>query len=284
MIPPKRVADRIARSVAKFQQVLQIAKDRDVNESDTVSIIKDMLAEVFGYDKYLEVTSELAIRGTFCDLAIKVEDKIEFLIEAKAIGRSLKESHLRQAIEYGANHGVPWVVLTNGIVWRIYKIRFEKPIGYDLICDFDFSILDGKSEEHQEKLFIISKEGIIKDAREEFQLKMQCLNRFILGAIILSEEVVTVIRRELRKVSDGFLVTPENIMQVLENEVLKRDAIEGDEAQKAQSRVKRFYRKASKDAGEEPAAETPAPPSQPQDISFSDQLLKESKQPEPKPE
>lgn len=283
MIPPKRVADRIARSVVKFQQILQNAKDRDVNEADTVSIIKDMLAEVFGYEKFTEVTSELAIRGTFCDLAIKVEDKIEFIIEAKAIGRSLKESHLRQAIDYGANHGVPWVVLTNGIVWRIYKIRFEQPIGYDLICDFDFSILNGKSEEHQEKLFMISKEGI-KDAREEFQMKMQCLNRFILGAIILSEEVVTVIRRELRKVSDGFLVTPENIRNVLENEVLKRDAIEGDEARKAQSRVKRFYRKASKDAGEEPAAETPAPPSQPQDVSFSEQLLKESKQPEQKTE
>lgn len=284
MIPPKRVADRIARSVTKFQQVLQIAKDRDVNEADTVSIIKDMLAEVFGYDKYMEVTSELAIRGTYCDLAIKVENKIEFLIEAKAIGTGLKESHLRQAIDYGANNGVPWVILTSGLLWQIYKIRFEQPIGYDLVCEFEFSLLDGKSEEHQEKLFIICKEGINKDAREQFHEKTLCLNRFILGALVLSEDIVSMIRRELRKVSDGLLVTHEDIIRVLENEVIKRDVIEGDEAQKAQGRVKRFYRKASKDAGEESATETPASPSQPQDVSFSDQLLKESKQSEPKTE
>jgi hypothetical protein len=42
--------------VPKFQQVLNLAKDRDVNEADTVSIIKDMLADIFGYDKYLDIT------------------------------------------------------------------------------------------------------------------------------------------------------------------------------------------------------------------------------------
>ena len=69
---PKRVCDRLGRTIGKFQEILKVAKDRDVNESDTVSIVKDMLAEVFGYDKYLEVTSEFAVRGTFCDLAVKV--------------------------------------------------------------------------------------------------------------------------------------------------------------------------------------------------------------------
>lgn len=182
--------------------------------------------------------------------------------------------------------GVSYVYRIELHMWQIYKIRFEQPIGYDLICDFDFSTLDGQSEEHQEKLFIICKEGINKNARAEFHEKMQCLNRFILGALILSEDgpFLTVIRRELRKLHDGFLVTPEDIIRVLKNEVLKRDAIEGDEAQKAQSRVKKFYRKAAKETGEESAAETSVPPSQPQDVPFSDQLLKESKKQEPKTE
>jgi hypothetical protein len=100
---PKRVCDRLVRGMTKFQQVLQIAKDRDVNEADTVSIIKDVLAEVFGYDKYLDVTSEFAVRGTFCDLAIKIENKVEFLIEAKAIGLELKEGHLRQATSFASS-------------------------------------------------------------------------------------------------------------------------------------------------------------------------------------
>ena len=165
MIPPKRVADRLEKSVAKFQQVLQDAKNRDVSESNTALIISDMLAELFGYDKYLEVTSELEIKGTYCDLAIKVDNQIEFLIEVKAIGTNLKDNHLNQAINYGANKGVQWVILTNGLLWRVYKIRFEQPIGIDLVCEFDIASIDRKSEEDQERLFIICKEGINKDAR-----------------------------------------------------------------------------------------------------------------------
>ena len=64
----KKVSDRFVKSVAKFQKVLQIAKDRDVNESDTVSILTDVFSEVFGYDKYLEITREFAIRNTYCDV------------------------------------------------------------------------------------------------------------------------------------------------------------------------------------------------------------------------
>lgn len=246
MMIPKRVGDRLARSIGKFQQVLKIAQDRDVNESDTVSIIKDMLAEVFGYDKYLDVTSEVAVRGTYCDLAIELDNKVEFLVEVKAIGRGLKESHLRQAIDYGANKGVPWIILTSGLIWQVYKIKFEKPINHDLVCEFSFAELDPKNEEHLERLFVLCKEGLTKDAREEFHEKTLTLNRFILGALVLGDEIVGVLRRELRKISEGVLVTPEEIIQFLSNEVIKRDVLDGEEAAKAQGRVRRFYEKATR--------------------------------------
>ena len=243
---PKRVSDRLVRIVPKFQQVLKLAKDRDVNEADTVSIIKDMLADIFGYDKYMDITSEFQIRGTFCDLAVKIDNKVEFLIEAKAIGLDLKDNHLKQAIDYGANKGIQWIILTNGMVWRIYKIRFEQPINWDVVCEIDFSELDIKNEEQQEKLFLVCKEGLLKNARDEFHEKILVVNRFILGALILSDEVVGVIRRELRKLSDGVMVTHEEIARVLAGEVIKRDVLDGDDAIKAQTRVKRFYGKATR--------------------------------------
>lgn len=273
---PKRVADRLVRAVAKFKTVLQIAKDRDVNEADTVSVIMDMLAEIFGYDKYLEVTREFAIRGTFCDLAIKMDGKVEFLIEAKAIGLELKDNHLRQAIDYGANNGVSWIVLTNGIVWRAYKIRFEKPINYDLVCEFNFADMNPKDEEQLEKLFIMCKEGLSKDAREEYLEKVQVVNRFMIGGIILGDEVVNTIRRELRKVSDGILVTPDEVLKVLAAEVLKRDVLEGEDASKAQSRIRRFYGKAARKAKGEESAPAPSDTQKAkEDVSFSDKLLKQ---------
>ncbi|NJD67181.1 MAG: restriction endonuclease subunit R [Candidatus Methylomirabilota bacterium] len=245
---PKRVQDRLVRSLAKFQQVIKIAKDRDVNESDTVSIIRDTLAEVFGYDKHLDITSEFAVRGTYCDLAIKNDGKVEYLIEAKAIGLDLKDSHLRQAIEYGANKGVQWVILTNADSWQVYKIRFEQPIAYDLVCAFNFLDLNPKNDEHLEMLFVVCKEGLAKDAREEFHEKTQTVNRFVLGALILTDDVVSVIRRELRKLSDGVLISPEEICKVLRDEVLKRDVLEGDEAAKASTRIRKFYGKLARRA------------------------------------
>lgn len=251
---PKRVSDRLVRVIPKFQQVLKLAKDRDVNEADTVSIIKDILSDAFGYDKYLDVTSEFAIRGTFCDLAIKIDNKVEFLIEVKAIGLDLKDNHLKQAIDYGANKGIQWIVLTNGTMWRVYKIRFEQPINYDMVCEFEFSEMDVKDEEQQERLYVLCKEGLVKNARDEFHEKILTVNRFILGALIMSEEVVSVIRRELRKLSDGVLVTPEEISKVLAGEVIKRDVLDGEDAAKAQARVRRFYGKAARKSKEQPAS------------------------------
>jgi len=265
---PRRVSDRFARTVGKYQQILKSARDRDVNESNTVFIIRDMLAEVFGYDEHLDITSEFAVKRTHSDLAIKVDNTMEYLLEAKAIGLTLKENHLRQAVEYGANNGVPWVILTNGMVWQVYRIRFEQPINYDLVCSFDFSELDPKNMEHQERLFVICKEGLVKDAREEYHERVLTLNRFILGSLILSDEVVAIIRRELRKLSNGILVEPEDISRVLSNEVLKRDVVEGEEAAKAQARVKRFYCKSARKPRQKSTTETcqeakpGAPPSQ----------------------
>ncbi len=245
--------------------MLQLAKDRDVNESDTVSIVNDILGEVFGYDKYLEVTSELAIRGTFCDLALKVDGKIQFLVEVKAIGIELKPNHVRQAVDYGANNGVPWVVLTNGIDWRLYRIRFEQPIAYDVVNCFSFTTVDPQAEKDQEILSTLSCEGLGRGAREEYYEKAQSFNRYIVGSLILSEPVIELVRRELRKLSDGLKVDVEEVEHMIRGEVLKREVVEGDEAEAAQSRVNKFYRKTqrkrTKEAGE--AQESPAQKEQP---------------------
>src|SRR5690349_6701742 len=98
-----RVSDRLSAGLKKYQPVLVAAKSRDVNESDTSMIVTDILAEVFGYDKYSEVTRELCIRGTYCDLATRIDGKFQLLIEVKAIGLELKAPQVKQAVDYAAN-------------------------------------------------------------------------------------------------------------------------------------------------------------------------------------
>jgi len=273
---PKRVSDRFIKSVGKFQKVLKIAKDRDVNESDTVSIVSDIIAEVLGYDKYLEVTSEFAIRGTYCDLALKVADKVQFLIEVKAIGIDLKEAHIKQAIDYGANHGVQWVVLTDGMEWQVHRIRFEQPISSDLVCTYDLTQLNPRNAKDQESLFLLTKEALAKNARDDYYEKVKSVNRFVIGSLILSDVVLSTIRRELRKLSDGVKIDTSEVGQIIRHEVLKRDIVEGEEADVARSRVDRFYKRSSGRPKKKQVAEATSGGND-SEVSFSDQLLRDSK-------
>lgn len=255
---PKKVSERLSKQVQRFQKVLQTAKNRDVNESDTVTIITDMLDGVFGYDKYTEVTSEQAIRGTYCDLAVKLDDQVKYLIEVKAIGLSLKETHLRQAVNYAANLGTSWIVLTNAVDWEIYKIRFDRPISHDLVCSFNFLELNGRKQDNQAQLFILCREGMTKDAINEFHQRVQIVNRFVMGALLQSDSVIDVLRRELRRIDPGVKADKEELRSILED-VLKRDVIEGEAASKAKSRIQRASSRALRKRKSKKAVATPPP-------------------------
>ena len=196
---PKSVSDAITRRMTHFQKILRSARERDINESNTVTIVTDILAEVFGYDKYTEITSEQAIRGTFCDLAVQIDNKTHYLLEVKAIGLTLKENHLRQAVNYGANHGVSWVVLTNGIHWQVYRIKFDKPITHEFVYEFDFTSLSARKTADREMLYRLCRAGITKSALGSFHERSQTINRFVLSQLIQSDAVVYLLRRELRR-------------------------------------------------------------------------------------
>ena len=240
---PKKVAERLAAGIKTFQPVLSVAKSRDDGEADTVTIVTDMLASVFGYDKYSEITAEFSIRGTYCDLATKIDGVLQLLVEVKAIGLDLKDQHVKQAIDYAANQGVDWVVLTNGIQWRIYHVTFSKPIGQELLADVNFCELNPRTSGDIEKLYLLTKEGWQKSVLGEYQTQKQALNRFSLGALLLSEPVLGVLRRELRRVSPDVRIETEQIQQVLASEVIKREVIAGDQATKARKKVARSAKK-----------------------------------------
>lgn len=254
---PKKVSERIIKTLGPFQKVLASARDRDVNEADTVSIVSDIIASVFGFDKYTEITSEFCIRGTYCDLAVKVDNKPQYLIEVKAIGLNLKDNHLRQAVNYGANQGLQWVVLTNGIIWEIYRIKFEKPVDHEHVCTIDLLSLNPRKADDQEKLWVLCREGLSKAAMDEFAQRAQSVNRFVVGALLTGDEVAGAVKRELRKIVPGLKIENGEIQEIIKNEVLKREVIEGEPAAKAAAIIKKAA-KAQKKAKPAPAQELQA--------------------------
>ena len=233
---PKKAEERIKAGIKTFAKVIETAKARDVNESDTVTIITDMLSTICGYDKYTEITSEYAIRGTYCDLAIKTDDKPTFLIEVKAINIPLKEPHLRQAVNYAATEGIEWVMLTNGDHWQAHRVIFGKPIKTEVAFDFSFSDT-AKLPLLIDFFFLISKEGVSKSAIATFHEECQLTSKYMVAAALMTEPVVSTVRRQLVAAGKGVKITDEQILNTLQNLVLKRDVLEGDGAVKAKRRM-----------------------------------------------
>ena len=213
---PNKISDRLSMGLKRFQPILIAAKSRDVNESDTSMIVTDMMAELYGYDKYNEVTRELCIRGTFCDLATKIDGKIQMIIEIKAIGLELKESHLKQAIDYAANKGIDWVALTNGHLWRVYRVVFSKPIDFELVLDIDLLLLSPKDESHIESLYLLTRESIMKSGLSAYHDQRQATNKFYLGAILLSDPILEAVRREMRRLSPDVRMPIDDLRKALE--------------------------------------------------------------------
>lgn len=263
MAIPKKVVERLTTGIKKYQPILAAAKARDVNEADTVTIVKDMLADVFGYDKYAEVTSEFCIRSNFCDLATKIDGVVGALIEVKAIGLDLKDNHVKQAIDYAANQGSDWVLLTNGISWRVYHVEFCKPIKTELIVDIDIMKLNTRLESDLEKAYLWCREGWVKSVLGEYRTQQQALSRYSLAALILSEPVLDLLRRELRRATPDVKIEVDHIDRVLRDEVLKREIVEGEKADEARKRIarsaKKLLRAISQKSAAEPAVVTEGP-------------------------
>jgi len=257
---PAKVKDRLTAGLKRFQPILVSAKDRDINEADTVTIVKDVLAEIFGFDKYAEITAEFAIRGTYVDLALRIDGKLQTLVEVKAIGLDLKEAFIKQAVDYGVNQGIEWVILTNGVQWNVYKIAFSKPVEAELTLQLNILALNPKNQADLDNLYLITREGLGKSMLGDYHAQRQALSRFFIGAVVLSDPILDVIRRELRRISPDVKIDTDQIKSVLEQEVFKRDVLEGEKADEARRKINRIAaRNARAKSSKEGEKDTPAP-------------------------
>jgi hypothetical protein len=252
-----RVSARISAQLKKYQGILKAAQKRDISEADTVTIITDILADIFGYDKYKDVSSEHAIRGTYVDLIVTVDEKKRFLIEAKAINIGLKDGHVKQAVDYAANEGISWVVLSNGAVWRLYNIKFSKPIDKILVFEIDLSTCDPKDDDVLCCLGNLSSEGYSKDSLADILSEKQTSSKYTLTAILRSDAMIEALRKEIRRLS-GLRLDSDYLSSMLEDEILKRELIDSEEGNNAVAYVKKLQRAIDKDRGAAASVEAPA--------------------------
>jgi hypothetical protein len=239
--PPEKVARQMAEALRRYQPIIRAAHGNGVSEADTTKLVLDLLQDVFGYDKYTEIRSQEEVKGGYCDLVVRLEaaPQDQFIIEVKAIGLELTDAHVKQAIDYAANKGVDWAILTNGRDWHVYKVLFEKPIGNERVLEVDLTAVTPRvSAPEIADLFIIHRRGIERSLLDQYHARKQATNRFLLAALVLDDEVVKVIRRELKRVNPAVRVTAEEITKALREQVLKSEVVESEEANVARRRVR----------------------------------------------
>jgi hypothetical protein len=88
-----------------------------------------------------------------------------------------------------------------------------------------------------EHLFLFAKEGQSKSVLDAFHAQRQATSRYLLGAIVLSDSVLDVVRRELRRAFPDVRVQSDELRTELAQEVLKREVTEGERAEEARRRI-----------------------------------------------
>ncbi|MFY9835673.1 MAG: type I restriction enzyme HsdR N-terminal domain-containing protein [Xanthobacteraceae bacterium] len=237
-----KVVSRISAQIKIYQGILAQAMKKDSSEGDTVVIVTDMISNILGYDKYGDLSNEHAIRGTYVDLMVSADNKPRFLVEVKPVGTELKDSYIKQAVDYAANKGVDWVVLTNGIVWRVYKVVFAKPIDKVLVCELNALTANPKSPEAIECFGNLSLEAFSKDQLSDWFHEKQITSKFAIAALVLSDEILDSLRLQIRRMSQVRIDTDE-LRSLLSDEVIKRELIDGEEAKSASQFLKKLQRR-----------------------------------------
>ena len=107
-------------------------------------------------------------------------------------------------------------------------------------------------------LFMLCRLGTIKDAIKDYHEKVQTVNRFVVAALIQSEPVVSVLRRELKRLAPDAKVSDEEVEALLPD-VLRRDVLDGESATHAKKQVQRGQktRKKARPREQAPAATRP---------------------------
>lgn len=218
----RTVSEDIRPTLKRYAKIFrQAAKDK-LSEADTVLRLTRFFEEVLGYDPFEDITREQAIKGTYVDIALKVDGQVKVLVEAKAAGTSLREGHTQQAQNYAANQGIPWVLLTNGVQFVLYRIDLDGAIEATEV--FRVDLAEGSVDAAAERLAMLHRKAMKRGTDlERYYLRQRTLSPEKILKALASESVLTALRRELRSLT-GTLVSVEDVFEALKG-VLKDDTL-----------------------------------------------------------
>jgi len=138
--------DKLVRAIEDIRAKLDGLRKRSLKETPTRTIIIDPLLEALGYDVRDpdEVQLEYpTVDGKSVDYALLINGKPVLLVEAKPLDDPLNDvKGITQVVGYAANAGIVWCILTNGVVWKVYRSVEECPAPDKLMFEVSLDTRD----------------------------------------------------------------------------------------------------------------------------------------------
>jgi predicted type IV restriction endonuclease len=211
----------LKQQLRKYSNIFKDAQESGKKEADVVMYIVQFFQDALGYDilKKQEISREYATGGGFCDIAIKIEGKLELLIEVKQPGMKLADSHIRQVKNYVIERGMTWALLTNGCDWKLFHLRFKEEEGVEKLTVFETDLLESfqkKPDDVIEKFKLLHRKNFVKGELEKFWKKKLLLIPRALSEVLFKEDVLKKIRTEVNRDAD-VKVGVEDIAKALKN-------------------------------------------------------------------
>src|SRR4030042_1426612 len=150
----------LKKQLKSFASIFRDAQDKAKREADVVMYVVQFFKDALGYDVFTEISKEFQVKEKYCDIAIKLQGQMELLIEVKQAGLRLADRHIEQAESYAMKSGAKWVLLTNGVEWKLFHLDFSETEGIERAIVFRTDFMkdfDERPEEVAEKFELLQK-------------------------------------------------------------------------------------------------------------------------------
>src|SRR3990172_9785448 len=189
---------KLINNLKEYHKKFLLRNINDLDESGTRLMINTLLTDVLGYTSIEEVKTEYMIKGTYADYVVQLKGVRHFLVEVKSLSLILSDKHLRQAINYGANEGIEWALITNGRQFDLYKIFFNKPIESRLVFSMDLSD-SSQLKNCIEVLQFMHRDSVLDKGLDRLWNKKVALDPKNVAGLLYTTPVLNFIKRQLSK-------------------------------------------------------------------------------------
>jgi len=214
----KQKLDReVRKAIINARSMIEDVAKADGNEAETRRRVERIFDLLMGYDVLKHISREHAVHGVgdteHCDFAIQLDNNEStipmIMVELKRVNIDLVPKHLKQVTSYAINMGCEWSLLTNGKEWKLYHITYGQPPQTKLVESWN--LISDEPALLAEKFTLIGYKNLKKEGLTRLWEKRNVLTAKNILKIVLSEQSLNSIRRDIKKTTE-VTVTPEEIV------------------------------------------------------------------------